>query len=197
MSHLILLQTLQQAAGFDQADENRLPAIQKLLMAGQPAVSNLLTRHLAPNPAAETTGYNDPTRQRAMQKVLNAWTRHAFLPPCDELYAQRRWLLGLTGLKTGLSPQAMAAVLEALHAFLVAGLAAEADRLPEKSTGPYRETLLKSLNVDLAFIGQCYSRNQAIAIGQAVASANELNQAFAARSGLSNPKSKIVNLKSK
>lgn len=185
MSHLLLFQTLQQAAGFDQTDENRLPAIQKSLMVGQPAVSYLLAKQLAFNPETEANHPGAPARGQALQKVFNAWAHHAFLSPCDELYAQRRWLLGLVGLKSGLSPQAMAAVLESLYSFTAACLEKETG-LSEKL---YQETLLKSLNVDLAFIGQCYSRNQGIAVGEAVASANELNQAFAARPGLSNPKS--------
>ena len=169
MAYLPLLQTLQQAAGFNQTDADHLTTIQELLAARQAAVSNFLAEQFTFNCIAEQN------QRQAAQKIFVAWARNAFLTPCDELYAQRRWLAGLVGLQVGISPQTIAAKLESFYAFT-------AGQLPKDLGFTYKETLLKSLNVDLAFIGQCYSRNQRLAVDKAVSSTAQLKQAFAAKS---------------
>ncbi len=169
MAYLPLLQTLQQAANFNQTDERHLAGIQKLLVAEQSTVSDFLTQYLAFSAVLEEN-------RQIMQRVFAAWAHNAFLTPCDELYAQRRWLMGLVGLKAGVPPQDLAAKLESFYRFV-------AGQLLKESVTAYKATLLKSLNVDLAFIGQCYTRNQPIAVNGAIVSTDKLNQAFAAKPG--------------
>ena len=127
-----LLQTVQAGIGFDENDERVLTAV---------------STHIQPDQLLAVL----PSNGERLRPLLTQWARNNMLTPHDDIYAQRLWILALTGAGVGISLTALSEAIQSLYQ-QVLGL------LPPEQAADSEKPIQKGMSVDIAMLAQCYDR---------------------------------------
>ena len=153
-----LLNTMKTLLDFNADDVTRLQAMGPLLIPHANEMAQRFYVSLEKFDECQQIISEHPDRHQNLHYTLTKWYTQIFSGNYDQLYAERRWIIGLVHVKVWVPPYYVVGAMENVYLYSAHKLSEQRQALSEDLL-LYIQSLSKMLRIDLAFIEQSYAES--------------------------------------